>query len=114
MPKRIAAFLTFPSRADAREGMRILAGLGYGSIELPEIVDQADDRTTFVEASKPLPAVVDECAEPDCGALDEIQNAIGHLGDCSEVGAADDKKIDWCGPTSTTAGEIVSEEDGAP
>lgn len=97
MGKRIAAFLCFPDPQSADEGMKILAGLGYRSITLPEIVDQADANTTFVEASKSPPAEGTEYTEFDDNAYNEIQGAIGCIGDCTEAGIADDEKIDWCG-----------------
>jgi hypothetical protein len=99
MTNRIAAFLCFPELQLAAEGMRVLAELGYQSAVLPEIVDECSDDTTYVEASKPLPEVTDISDRwlYDDAAFDEIQNAIGHLGDCCEAGLADDKKIDWCG-----------------
>lgn len=97
--KHLVAFMCFANRARADEGMRILQGLGYRFIEHPECIDECDDNTTFIEAWKPLPAEADECTEPldDGFVLDEVQNAIGHIGDACEAGiAAADEKITWC------------------
>jgi hypothetical protein len=107
MTNRIAAFLCFLESPAAVEGMQALAELGYHSVVLSEIVDECSTDTTYVEASKPLPEGTDisgrwrfDCGDRrrlDCAALDEIQDAIGHLGDCCEARLVDDKKIDWCG-----------------
>jgi len=98
IPKRIAACICFLDPQRAAAGMQVLAELGYHSTVLPEMVDECSDDTTFVEASKPLPEDTDvsDRWRFDCGALDEVQDAIGTLGDVCEAGLADDEKIDWC------------------
>src|SRR5215472_17703067 len=83
--KRVAALMCFPSRATANVGMQILTDLGYRFIGYPEGLDEADPETTFVEAWKPLPAEADERTKLDI-VFDEVQAAIGHLGDTVEIG----------------------------
>jgi hypothetical protein len=93
--KRVAALMCFPSRATANVGMQILTDLGYRFIGYPEGLDEADPETTFVEAWKPLSAEADEQSEPDI-VFDEIQAAIGHLGDTIETGVfAAHQTADW-------------------
>jgi hypothetical protein len=93
--KRVAVYMYFVNRESMREGVEILDDLGYRYTEHPEVIDQADANTTFVEAWKPLPAGADEDEEPDA-ALHEINRAIGHLGDACEAGIfAADEKADW-------------------
>jgi hypothetical protein len=104
MMNRIAALICFLDPQDAAAGMQILAGLGYRSVVLPEIVDEGSDATCFVEASRSVPegADISDRWRFDCAALDEVQDAIDHLGDVSEVGLAGDEKIDWCGGCGMT------------
>jgi hypothetical protein len=93
--RRFAGILCFPNRESANEGMRLLGELGYHFIELPEGIDPVDERTIFIEVSKPLPAGADERSEA-VDLFHEVQSAIAHLGDMSEGGLAGlDEKIDW-------------------
>jgi hypothetical protein len=93
--KHLVAFLCFLDRTRADEGMRILQDLGYRFIEHPECIDECDDNTTFIEAWKPLPAET-EWLYTESDAVDEVANAIGHLGDTCGAGIADaDEKVVW-------------------
>ena len=75
--KRVAAIMCFPNRARALAGMEVLHELGYRCVERVDLVDTADEagNTTFVEASKPLPAGADKDAEVSA-VVDEIDRAI--------------------------------------
>jgi hypothetical protein len=103
--KRVAAIMCFPNRARALVGMEVLHELGYRCFERVDLVDTADEagNTTFVEASKPLPAGGDERTEPSA-VLDEIDRAIWNdldgLAWAAGVFAADEEfeEADLAGP----------------
>jgi hypothetical protein len=103
--KRVAAIMCFANRARALAGMAILEDLGYRCTERVDLIDTADEagNTTFVEASKPLPAGADERTEPSA-VLDEIDrvvwNDLDGLAWAAGVFAADEEfeEADLIGP----------------
>jgi len=104
MSKSVAAIMCFPNRARALAGMAILEDLGYRCTERVDLVDTADEaaNTTFVEASKPLPAGA-ERTEPSA-VLHQIDRAIWNdldgLAWAAGVFAADEEfeEADLIGP----------------
>jgi hypothetical protein len=96
LDKRIAIYMYFVNRESMREGVKILNNLGYRYTEHPEVIDDADPNTTFVEAWKPLPAGADEDTEATA-AIREINRAIGMLGDACEANIfdADEQAYFW-------------------
>jgi hypothetical protein len=93
--KRLAVYMYFINRESMREGVEILKNLGYRYTEHPEVIDEADANTTFVEAWKPVPAGADEDTEATA-AIHEINRAIGMLGSACEANIFDtDEQAYW-------------------
>ena len=93
--QRLGVYTYFVSREAMRRGVKILSDLGYRYTLHPEVIDDADPNTTFVEAWKPVPADADEGTEADA-AIHEINGAIGMLGSACEANIFDaDEEAYW-------------------